>query len=200
MTRRVKILSVILLAVLAGGLLYLRVLAQRMTVQPPPPHAEYVARAKLNEAALQATSSPQQTATLYFPAIEQGTLVEEKRPMAWAASDADRIRQVILALVEGSRQGLGRSLPPATDIRGVFLTADGTAYLDLSSQTVADLSPGIMRECLVADSIVKSLALNVPAVKRVKILVQGQAVDTLDGHADLSEMLVPDLTTTGTNP
>ena len=199
MTNRVKILSVILLAVLAGGLVYLRVLARRMTVQPPPPHAEYVARAKLNEAALQA-SSPQQTATLYFPALEQGTLVEEKRPMAWADSNTDRIRQVILALVEGSRQGLGRSLPPTTEIRGVFLTADGTAYLDLSSQTVTDLRPGIMSECLVVDSIVRSLALNVPAVKRVKILVQGQAVDTLDGHADLSELLVPDLTATGTNP
>jgi spore germination protein GerM len=199
MSRRVKILTVVLMAVLAGGALYLRVLARRMAYHPPSRHAADVARTRLSEAALQPTS-PRETATLYFPSLEQGTLVEEKRPISWATSDADRIKQVILALVEGSRQGLSRALPPATSIRAVFLTSDGTAYLDLSEQTAAELRPGIANECLVLDSMVNSIGVNIPAVKKVKILIQGQPVDTLDGHADLSDLLVPDLTRLGTNP
>ena len=199
MNERAWILMVFLFGVLAAGAVYLRSLAQRMTVQPPPPHAEEMARAKLSEAALQSTS-PQQTATLFFPSYEQGSLVEENRPISWAASDADRVRQVILALVEGSRQGLGRALPPTATIRGVFLTADGTAYLDFSRQMLAEFKPGIASESLVVDAVVNSVALNVPSVKRVRILMQGQAVDTLDGHADLSDALVPDLTRAPANP
>lgn len=199
MTRRAKILLLILLGTLAGGAVYLRFLARGIAPQPPAEHAEDVARTKLSEAALQ-PASPQQTATLYFPSLEQGTLVEEKRLISWAASDADRIRQVILALVEGSHQGLGRSLPPSASIRAVFLTADGTAYLDFSKQSVEELKPGIAAESLAVGSIVNSIAANVPAVKQVKILLEGQDVDTLGGHADLSNALVPDLTRTAPNP
>jgi hypothetical protein len=35
------------------------------------------------------------------------------------------------------------------------------------------------------------LAANLPAVKRIKILIQGQEAETLDGHADLSDYYVP---------
>jgi hypothetical protein len=200
MNERAWILLVFLLAILAGGTVYLRSLAQRLTVQPPPQHAEDMARAKLSEAALQSSASTQQTAKLFFPSYEQGYLVEENRPISWAASDADRIRQVILALVEGSRQGLGRALPPTAAIRGVFLTPDGTAYLDFPRQMLAEFKPGIASETLAVDAVVNSVAVNVPSVKRIRILIQGQAVDTLDGHADLSDALVPDLTRGTANP
>lgn len=192
MTRRAKVLMLVLLVVLAGSVLYLHVLARRVSFQPSLQHGEEVARTRLSEAALQPASSPQQMATLYFPAYEQGLLREEKRQIAWAETDTDRIRQVLLALMEGSHQGYSRALPPSTAIRAVFLAPDGTAYLDFSTQTLADLRPGILSECLVVYSVVNSLAANLPAVKKVKILVEGQEVDTLDGHADLSDVFVPD--------
>ena len=56
MNERAWILMVFLFGVLAAGAVYLRSLAQRMTFQPPPQHAEEMARAKLSEAALQSTS------------------------------------------------------------------------------------------------------------------------------------------------
>jgi hypothetical protein len=199
MSERAWILTVFLIGVLAAGAVYLRSLAERMTVPPPPQHAEDVARAKLNEAALQATS-PRETAKLYFPSYEQGTLVEETRIMSWAASDVDRIRQVILALVEGPRQARDRALPPTAVIRGVFLAADGTAYIDFSSQMLPDFNPGIASESLAMDALVSSVTVNIPTVKRIRILVQGLAVETLEGHADLSEPLVPALTRNAPNP
>lgn len=151
-----------------------------------------MARTQLSEAALQSAAGPQQVATLYFPSFGEGVLREEKRPVAWADAETDRIRQVLLALIEGSHQGYSLPLPTSTQIRAVFLAPDGTAFLDISNQATADFNPGIASECLAVYSIVNSLAVNLPTVKRVKILVQGQEVDTLNGHVDLGDYFVPD--------
>jgi hypothetical protein len=66
--------------------------------------------------------------------------------------------------------------------------------VDLSSDLVSGIYPGIEAESLAVYSIVNSITTNIPAVKRVKILIQGQEVDTLEGHADLTEAIVPDPT------
>jgi len=199
MSRRSWILAAILVGALVASGVYLRSLARRVVVQPPPRHAEEMARAKLSEAALQ-SAGPQETATLFFPSYEQGTLIEEKRPISWAASDADRIRQVILALVEGSRLGLGRALPPTATLRGVYLTAEGSAYLDFSRQMLGEFKPGIASESLAVDAVVNSVAVNIRSVNRLRVLIEGQAVDTLVGHADLSVALAPDLTRAAPSP
>ena len=57
---------------------------------------------------------------------------------------------------------------------------------------MADFNPGIASETLAIYSVVDSLAANLPEVKRVQFLVQGQEVDTLDGHADLTSPYAPD--------
>lgn len=191
MTRRAKMLMLIMLAILAAGAFYLHVLARRIFYEAPQ-HGEEGARTRLSEAALQSATGPTQTATLYFPAPDGTTLLAESRPMTWATGNPDRIRQVLLALIEGSHQGSNRALPPSTDLRAVFLTSQGAAYLDFSSEMLAGFTTGIGSESLTIYAIVNSLAANIPAVKKVKILVQGQEVETLSGHADLSDFFVPD--------
>lgn len=199
MEERNLILGVVLFAALVAGFVYMHNLSEVMSVEPPPKHAVEMGRTRLAEAALQPARA-KETAKLYFPSFELGSLIEEGRAIAWAASEADRVRQVVLALVEGSRQGLARALPPTTSIRGVFITPDGTAYLDFSEDSFLEFKSGIASESLVLDAIVNSITMNVPRVKRVRILVQGQNVDTLDGHADLGEYLFPDMTRVAANP
>jgi spore germination protein GerM len=189
-----KTLMVVLLVVLAASVLYLRGLGRRLFFEGSQRAEETGVRTRLTEAALQSASGPRQTARLYFPAYETGTLFAENRPVTWAATDSDRIRQVLLGLIEGSREGHSAALPPSTTVRAVFLTSDGTAYVDFSNDLLAGLSPGMESESLAVYSIVNSLAANVPAVKKVWILIQGQEADTLGGHADLSEPFAPDLT------
>src|SRR5574337_657283 len=145
MTFRAKLLFLIMLGIVAAGFLYLRVLAQRVSVETPQ-HPEQAARARLSEAALQPGTGPHQTATLFFPSLAEGKLVAESRTITWAETDVDRIQQVLLALIEGSHQGLGHSLPATTNIRAAFLASDGTAYVDFSSDLLASLSPGIESE------------------------------------------------------
>jgi germination protein M len=190
---RARIFLVVLLAVLAVGAFYLRSLARRIFIEPSM-HAEEAARAKLSEFALQSKQGATQTVTLYFPSLDEGKLLPESRSITWAESDSDRVRQVVLGLAEGSHQGQSHVLPPSTSVRGVFLASDGTAYVDLSSDVLSDFAPGIRTESLAIYSIVNSITANIPSVKQVQFLIQGQQVETLDGHADLTSAYVPDPT------
>lgn len=199
MTARAKIFLLILLVVLGIGLFYLRSLAKRVFPEPPQ-RAEDAARAKLSQIALQPNNGATQFATLYFPSLNDGKVLAESRPITWAQGGADRVRQIVLALAEGSHQGYGRVLPASTTVRAVFLAADGTAYVDLSNDILSDFEPGIQSETLAVYSIVNSIATNIPSVKRVQFLIQGQEVETLDGHADLTAAYIPDLTRVKSNP
>ncbi|MGO8789251.1 MAG: GerMN domain-containing protein [Terriglobia bacterium] len=199
MTARAKIFLLILLVVLGIGLFYLRSLAKRVFPEPPQ-RAEDAARAKLSQIALQPNNGATQFATLYFPSLNDGKVLAESRPITWAQGGADRVRQIVLALAEGSHQGYGRVLPASTTVRAVFLAADGTAYVDLSNDLLSDFETGIETETLTIYSIVNSITVNIPSVKRVQFLIQGQAVETQDGHADLTAAFTPDLTRVKTTP
>ena len=199
MTSRARVFTVILLVILAGGFLYLQSLTRRLNV-PNTRGADEAARARLEETTLQSQHGPEQTVTLFFPSTDQGLLLQETLRMNLAASETDRIRQIFLALVEGSAQGQARPTSLAMNLRATFLTSDGTAYLDLAGTSVASFEPGIDSETLAVKSIVNSICTNIPAVKRVRILVQGQEVDTLNGHVDLTQALVPDLNSNLSGP
>ena len=199
MTRRAKIFFLILLLCLGVGGFYLRSLSRRVFLEPAP-RAEEAARAQLNQIALQANNGTTQLATLFFPTLNEGKLIAESRSLTWAQGDSDRVRQVVLALAEGSHQGYGRALPASTTVRAVFLAADGTAYIDFSSDLLSDFEPGIQNETLAIYSIVNSITANIAVVKQVRFLIQGQEAETLDGHADLTAAFVPDPARVKSNP
>src|SRR5271157_3801767 len=104
MSLRAKLLWVALLVIFAGGLFYLRSLAKRIFFDLPL-HSEESAKARLNEVALQSAAGPNVNAVLYFPSLSDRRLVPENRPIKWAKSEDDQVRQVLLALAEGSHQG-----------------------------------------------------------------------------------------------
>ena len=191
MSLRLKILLLVTLAMLAGGYVYIRVLSRHI-LSDNPQHHEESALTRLSEDVLQ-SSNPSQGVTLYFPSYDQGQLLSESRPLALAASDPDRIRQIVLALIEGSRFGANPPLPPETTVHAVFLSSDGTAYLDLSSEAQSSPSPGIKGESLAVYSIVNSIIANISSVKSIKLLIQGQEVETLNGHVDLTNDFVADI-------
>ena len=193
MSTRAKIFLVFMLIALGAGSFYLRALAKRIFVEPTP-RGEESARAKLNQIALQPKNGAVQFATLYFPSLNEQKLVPESRPITWAETDVDRVRQVVLALAEGSHQGYGRAFPASTTARAVFMAPDGTAYVDLSNDILSDFQPGIESETLSVYALVDSITTNITSAKRVQLLIQGQQVETLDGHADLTSAFTQDLT------
>ena len=59
---------------------------------------------------------------------------------------------------------------------------------------------GSLAEMNTVFSIVNSLTLNFPEIKRVQILIEDRAVETLNGHMDLSRPLRPDPTLVASAP
>jgi len=193
MSRRALILTVAVAAILGVGIYYL--VSLRHHIAPSAASAlrsDQTARTQLNEEALQPTGGQTQIITLYFPSYGDGNLVAETRSLKLSSDNIKAIRQVLLALIEGSRQGRGSSLSPSTTVRAVFLASDGTAIVDLSQEALADFQPGIESESLAIYSIVDSLCANIPAVKQVRFLIQGQEVQTLDGNIDLTGSFAPE--------
>jgi germination protein M len=131
---------------------------------------------------------------LYFESPDEGALVPEERSVPLAGDLARQLQAVLKELVRGSTTGLRPTLPPATKVLEVFVSARGVAYLDFSPEARQASGGGSKSELLVVYSIVNSVTANFPAVKKVQILVEDKPVRTLGGHVDLSRPLGPDMT------
>jgi hypothetical protein len=193
MSRRALILTIVVAVILAAGIYYLMSLRRHITPTAESTlRSEQTARTQLNEEALQQSGAQAQIITLYFPSYAGGNLLPETRSLRLSSDNIKAVRQILLALIEGSHQGHGTALSPSTTIRAVFFSQDGTAIVDLSQEALADFQPGIESEGLAVYSIVDSLCANITQVKEVRFLVQGQEAQTLDGHIGLTGSFAPE--------
>ena len=98
-----------------------------------------------------------------------------------------RAKQVLNTLLAGPVDAELRTLPTDAELLAFYLLPDGTGIADFSENLATSTPSGIQSEQLAVDSIVRTLAANVPQVQRLKILIHGQEVETLAGHVDLVE-------------
>jgi len=94
-------------------------------------------------------------------------------------------------LIYGPLGELAPTLPPNTTIRGVQVAGD-KAVIDLDKGFEEGLPAGSSAEMTAVYSIVDTVAVNFPQIKSVTFLVEGKPVETLKGHLDLRQPLVPD--------
>jgi len=130
---------------------------------------------------------------LFFQAADRPGLVIEERAVSAPPELSAQLRGVVEELVRGSKQGLGATLAPETKVLDVFVSSRGIAYVDLSKEAVMAHPGGTDAELMTVYSLVNSLVVSFPAVKRVQILVEDRPAETLAGHVDLTRPLAPDL-------
>jgi hypothetical protein len=130
---------------------------------------------------------------LFFQGTDQPGLVMEERTVPFSSDLGAQLQTVVAELVQGSKSGLVPTLPPETKVLDVFVSPRGIAYVDVSKEAAVGTG-GSHEELLCVYSIVNSLTVNFPAIKRVQILVDDRPVATLAGHVDLSRPLPPDMT------
>jgi spore germination protein GerM len=125
---------------------------------------------------------------LYF-CDRDGHLVVEFRELA----EGDNLPEAVLReLIRGPETNeLLPTVPEGTTLNGVVVK-DGLARADFSPELKTNHWGGSLGETITVYSIINTLA-QFPEVKRVQILIDGQEVDTLSGHLDLSEPLTPNL-------
>jgi spore germination protein GerM len=123
---------------------------------------------------------------LYFADTRGGYL--KALPKQFASNlDAHELgRKILEAVLEGPPDSvLTATFPKDTQVRALFISEDGRAWVDLGIGEGRLKNMDTVSERLAIYSLVNSLTLNIPGVKQVKLLVNGSDVASLGGHVSL---------------
>lgn len=133
-------------------------------------------------------TGPTETVTLYVADDTSGVLRAQSAKIPLPSDRQQRAEELLRALLRIYQQpGSTHPLSPASDIRSIYLISPGIAVIDLNAAFADEHRSGILSEQLTVNSLVETMAVNVPAVQRVRILVDGKTRDTLAGHVDLTD-------------
>jgi hypothetical protein len=132
-------------------------------------------------------------ATLYYVSEDGMRLASVEREIAYAPTAIEQARIILTEQLAPAPDPYAQAIPTGTTLRAVFLTPEGDAYVDLSKEAAEEHPGGSLDEAFSVYTIVNALTVNLPAITRVQILVEGREVDTLAGHIDLRQPLRKDL-------
>ncbi len=124
---------------------------------------------------------------VYYPDDSGMRLVEVEREIIVGDEDEKYIAAVETLLDEPVEDNLTRIFPKNAGIRSVTVS-DGLAIVDFDGSILKNFVGGSTGEEFLIGSIVDTLT-NFPEINRVKFLVDGQEIETLSGHMDLSAPL-----------
>jgi spore germination protein GerM len=158
--------------------------------------SEEQARRELTQPPVINPSDPRVKAKLFWASdAADGSLTPVSVELPLSSEPVLRSKQVLNTLLAGPVDTELRTLPPDAALLSFYLLPDGTAIADFSEAFATSIPSGIESEQMAADSLRKTLEANVPQVRRLRILIHGQEVETLAGHLDLSQPF-----TVSTNP
>ncbi len=125
---------------------------------------------------------------LYFSDSQAMYLVPEKRKISQIPSLA---RQAVIELIKGPENSdFYPTIPEGTQVNEVYI-ADDIVYIDLSEEIFKNHPGGSSGELMTVYSIVNTLT-EIPPIKGVQILVEGNEMKSLVGHIDISMPLLRD--------
>ena len=137
--------------------------------------------------------APRRRVQLYFSAVSGDQLRAEERRIE--ASDPLAAAETLLALLLQGPEGadLVSPIPKGTRLLHLFVTEEGTAHVDFSSELSASHPGGVAAERVTLYAIVNTLILNLKEVERVQIMIEGKPQATLAGHFDIRRPKTGDL-------
>jgi spore germination protein GerM len=177
-------LAILTVAVLIG-LLSLGSLHRHIQNMSENPASEEQARRDLLAPPISTPSDVEAKAKIFW-AAGADKIAPVDVELALSADSAQRARQVLHALIADPPAAGLRTVPADAALLSFYILPDGTAIADFSEEFSAEMPSGILSEQLAVNSIVHTLEANVSGLRRLKILIHGQEVDTLAGHVDLT--------------
>lgn len=123
------------------------------------------------------------TLKVYYPDDQGLKLIAVKRTVDTKGSD--KYTAAMKSLLTGTTEkGQTNVIPKQARLKSVTVKGD-TAYVDFSAELVKKFTGGSTGEEMLVGSVVNTLT-EFSEVKKVQILVDGQAIESLAGHLDLS--------------
>jgi len=128
--------------------------------------------------------------TLFFPHRDDGLLRPEERDVEKPADATGFARELMREEVAGPKDpALAPALPEKFSVRNVFVPGNGEIVVDVNLDPAWARSVGSDEELAAVGAIVDTLLQNLAQTDRVRILVNGNPVESLAGHVDLSRPL-----------
>lgn len=150
------------------------------------------AAASAGDKTTQPKAKPTKKVTLFFVRSSDGLLAPEEREIAASDSLIQETEEFIAEIIKGPTGELGAVLPAETKLGRIYITRNGTAYVDFSRE-LADKHPsGTTAELSTIYAVVDGLAYNFKSIKKVFLLVDGEERETLAGHIGLDRAFLPD--------
>ena len=128
-------------------------------------------------------------ATLYYVSEDGLSLPGVQREVAFADAIEEQARRIIEAQLADAPAPYASPVPAGTTLRALFIGQRGEAFVDLGGEVRTKHPGGALFELFTVYSIVNALTVNLPAITRVQILIDGKEADTLAGHVDLRHPL-----------
>ncbi|MEN6357882.1 MAG: GerMN domain-containing protein [Armatimonadota bacterium] len=139
---------------------------------------------------------PERKVVIYLPISEKNRfyLVPVTRTTEIKGDILSVAAKVLLA-TNGEKGEAGKLIPKGTKLLVPVKVAKAIATLDLSKEFVDKFSGGSTQESLVLNSIAHTLVVNSGGkVRKVQILVEGNTVESLGGHFELTDPIEADST------
>ena len=151
---------------------------------------------------LYAPTDPPVTVKMFYPAASgEPLLITEDQTIFKSGEVANRVKQILDKLEQGPHgNNMMPSMPKDAKVQDLFITEQGTAFINFSNAIAANHPGGVMNELATIYSVVDSITYNLPEIKEVKILIGGVEKETLAGHCLLLLPLEMDLSITNVAP
>ncbi|HUA01617.1 MAG TPA: GerMN domain-containing protein [Candidatus Aquilonibacter sp.] len=185
MTRNWKIAIALLIVAVIIGVISLRGIHRRMRRIAETQSSEEEARHEVLAPPVTTPTDVTAKAKIFW-ANGSGGVAPVEIELALSGDPVQRSRQLLHALTANPPTPDQRTIPEDTEVLGFYILPDGTAIADFSDGLSTETPSGILSEEMVVNSIVDTLASNVAGLRRLKILIHGQEVDTLAGNVDLT--------------
>ncbi len=130
-------------------------------------------------------SEEKREVVVFFSDYTSDKLLPESREIYLTKDLVSQAKQLVYELIKGSKGELDPTIPRGTKLRELHLDEGGTLYVDFTRELSANHPGGSSAELHTIYSIVNSLILSFPEIKRVQILIEGKEIEqTLAGHID----------------
>ena len=171
-SRRVLLLSVIVLVSVVFLAIFFITLFDYIY---PPAAGKHTAAKKKDK----------QEVILFFSDANERFLVPEKRFIPKENEPEAQAKEMIQALIAGSKTGLVNTFPEKAELQGVKREGEDMLSVNFRESLVANHPGGSAAEMATIYSLTNTLTTNLPVIKRIRILIGGKERESLKGHIGL---------------
>jgi hypothetical protein len=123
--------------------------------------------------------------TLFFSDANERYLLPEKRFLAKDERPEIQAAEMVNALIAGSKTGLANTFPAQAELLNIKKEGNDMLVVNFRESLVKNHPGGSAAEMATVYSLTNTLTGNLPEIKRVKILIEGESRESLKGHIGL---------------